>query len=205
VIHASEQDRPDVRLARERWRPDQAGLDPARLVFIDETWAITNMTRRDGRCAKNQRLIARAPHGHWMTTTFIAALRHDGLTAPLVIDGPVDGELFLAYVRPQLVPTLHRAGIVVMDNLSSHKVAGVRDAIEAAGATLVYLPAYSPDLNPIEQVFSKVKLALRKSEEPTRPGLWNRLGQIVDLFKPDECQRYLPHCGYDAARSRKTL
>lgn len=200
MIHASEQDRPDVRLARDRWRAGQVGLDPARLVFIDETWAKTNMARRYGRCARNQRLIAKAPHGHWMTTTFIAALRHDGLTAPLVIDGPVDGELFLAYVRQQLVPTLHRDDLVVMDNLSSHKVAGVKDAIQNVGATLVYLPAYSPDLNPIEQVFSKVKSLLRKSEERTRPGLWNRLGQIVDLFKPDECQRYFRHCGYAAAR-----
>lgn len=196
MIHASEQDRPDVRLARERWRAGQVALDPARLVFIDETWAKTNMTRRYGRCARNRRLIAKVPHGHWMTTTFIAALRHDGLTAPLVIDGPVDGDLFLAYVRQQLVLTLRPDDIVVMDNLSSHKVTGVKDAIEAAGATLVYLPAYSPDLNPIEQVFSKVKSVLRKSEERTRPGLWDRLGQIVDLFKPDECQRYFRHCGY---------
>lgn len=200
MIHASEQDRPDVRLARERWRAGQVGLDPARLVFIDETWAKTNMTRRYGWCASHQRLTAKVPHGHWMTTTFIAALRLEGLTAPLVIDGPVDGELFLAYVRQQLVPTLHRADLVVMDNLSSHKVAGVRDAIADAGATLVYLPAYSPDLNPIEQVFSKVKSVLRQSEQRTRRGLWNRLGEIVDLIEPDECQRYFRHCGYNAMR-----
>lgn len=200
MICAAEQDRPDVRLARERWRADQIGLDPARLVFIDETWAKTNMTRRYGWCARHERLIAKVPHGHWMTTTFIAALRLGGLTAPLVIDGPVDGELFLAYVRQQLVPTLHRNDLVVMDNLSSHKVAGVRDAIADAGATLVYLPAYSPDLNPIEQAFSKVKSVLRRSEERTRQGLWNRLGEIVDLIAPDECQRYFRHCGYNATR-----
>lgn len=172
------------------------GLDPKRLVFIDETWAKTNMTRLYGRSLCGQRLVDAAPHGHWQTTTFLAAIRHDALTAPLVVDGAIDGDTFRAYVEQQLAPTLAAGDIVVMDNLSSHKVAGVREAIEATGATVAYLPPYSPDLNPIEQVFAKVKSILRRAAERTRDGLWRLLGDIVDQFTPDECMAYLRHCGY---------
>jgi transposase len=132
-----------------------------RLVFIDETWATTNMTRRYGRAKRGARLIAAVPHGHWKTTTFIGALRADGLSAPTVFDGPINGARFLAYVQQVLVPSLKPGDIVILDNLSSHKVAGVREAIQAAGAELRYLPPYSPDLNPIEQMFAKLKALLR--------------------------------------------
>jgi transposase len=177
------------------------GLDPRRLVFIDETWATTNMARRYGRSLRGQRLIAKVPHGHWKTTTFVAALRVDGLTAPVVVDGAIDGPLFLAYVRQQLVPTLRPGDVVIMDNLSSHKVAGVRTAIEAAGATVVYLPPYSPDFNPIEQVFSKLKWLLRSANERTVAGLWSLLGKLLDQFPAQECRNYFRHCGYNATPS----
>jgi transposase len=172
------------------------GLDPTRLVFIDETWTATNFTRLRGRCPRGERLIDKVPHGHWKTTTFVAALRFGGLTAPVVIDGAVDGQLFLAYVRQQLAPTLQPGDIVVMDNLSCHKVAGVRQAIEAVGATVVYLPPYSPDFNPIEQVFAKLKWLVRSANERSIDGLWRLLGKLLDRFPPDECRNYFRHCGY---------
>jgi len=174
----------------------QVGLDPERLVFLDETWAKTNMTRPRGRSLEGTRLIAKVPHGHWKTTTFLAALRSTGLTAPLVIDGAINGELFLAYVRQQLVPTLRPGDIVIMDHLSSHKKAGVREAIEAAEAHLIYLPPYSPDLNPIEQVFSKFKWLLRSAAERTVEQLWETCGRILDQFSESECRNYFHHCGY---------
>jgi transposase len=196
VLKASEQDRPDVAEARARWTVWQAGLDPDRLVFIDETWAKTNMTRPRGRSPRGSRLFAKVPHGHWKTTTFLAALRTTGLTAPLVVDGAINGDLFLAYVRQQLVPTLRPGDIVIMDNLSSHKKAGVRQAIESAGATLVYLPPYSPDLNPIENAFAKFKWLLRTAKERTVDALWNACGKLLDRFTQQECQNYFRHCGY---------
>jgi transposase len=174
----------------------QAGLDPERLVFIDETWAKTNMTRPRGRSPKGTRLVAKVPHGHWKTTTFLAALRTSGLTAPLVIDGAVNGELFLAYVRQQLIPTLRTGDIVIMDNLASHKKAGVRAAIESVGATVLYLPPYSPDLNPIENAFSKFKWLLRSSAERTVTSLWKRCGELLDKITPTESRNYFRHCGY---------
>jgi transposase len=174
------------------------GLDPAQLVFVDETWASTHMTRTRGRSPSGRRLVMAVPHGHWKTTTFVAALRADGLTAPTVVDGAINGDLFEAYVRQQLVPTLRPGDTVVMDNLSSHKRAGVREAIEGAGARLVYLPPYSPDLNPIEQAFAKLKALLRKAGERTVEGLWRLLGRLLDEFAPDECRNYLSHCGYRA-------
>jgi transposase len=173
-------------------------LDAARLVFIDETWTKTNMTRLYGWAPMGERLVDYAPHGHWKTTTFLAALREDGLTAPLTLDGPVNGEAFLAWVEQALVPTLKSGDIVVMDNLSSHKVEGVERAIEAVGARVAYLPPYSPDLNPIEQVFAKLKALLRKYGERTIDALWDRIGKLIDLFTPDECKNYLRHCGYAA-------
>ena len=154
------------------------------------------MIRRYGWGFRSQRVITDVPHGHWKTTTFIGALRATGMTAPMVIDGAMNGDLFLAYVEEQLVPTLRTGDIVVMDNLSSHKKAGVREAIESAGATLVYLPPYSPDLNPIELAFSKLKTLLRKFEERTVESLWHRIGQLIDKFTPTECLNYFRHCGY---------
>jgi len=154
------------------------------------------MTRRYGRARRGQRLVAAVPHGHWKTTTFIGALTAQGLTAPAVIDGAVNGETFLAYVRQVLVPTLTPGKIVVMDNLSSHKIEGVRQAIEATGAELRYLPPYSPDLNPIEQAFAKLKALLRKAAERTVNSLWNAIGQLLELFPPAECANYLANSGY---------
>jgi transposase len=167
-----------------------------RLVFIDETFTKTNMTRLRGRSKRGKRLIDKAPHGHWKTSTFIAALRHDRLTAPFTIDGAVNGEIFLTYIRRVLVPTLRKGDVVAMDNLGSHKIPGVREAIEAAGATLVYIPPYSPDLNPIEMVFSKIKSILRKKALRTVEALWRELGEITKCVSPTECRNYLRHAGY---------
>ena len=196
VLRAAEQDRPDVKQKRDDWQAAQPGLDPAKLVFVDETWASTNMTRRYGRAPVGQRLVCPVPHGHWKTTTFVAALRADGLTAPLVIDGAVNGDLFTAYVEQILVPTLKPGDVVVMDNLSSHKRARVREAIEGAGCTLLFLPPYSPDKNPIEQAFAKLKALLRKAQERTVDGLWTFLGRALDLFTAEECRNYFRRCGY---------
>ena len=169
-----------------------------RLVFIDETWAKTNMTRTHGRCARGQRLVAKALFGKWRTLTFLAALRCDGLTAPCVIDGPINGASFRAYVEQALVPVLSPGDIVVMDNLGSHKSRAVRAAIRAAKAKLFFLPAYSPDLNTIEQAFAKMKTLLRKAAARTIDGLWAAIGRLVDLFTPDECRNYFAAAGYDA-------
>jgi transposase len=196
VLRAAEQDRPDVRQKRDDWQAAQPALDPAKLVFVDETWASTNMTRRYGRAPVGQRLVCPVPHGHWKTTTFVAALRRGGLTAPLVIDGAVNGDLFVAYVEQVLVPTLSPGDVVVMDNLSSHKRARVRELIEGAGCTLLYLPPYSPDKNPIEQAFAKLKALLRAAQERTVDGLWSLLGRALDLFSSEECRNYFRHCGY---------
>jgi transposase len=187
-----------VAQARERWRQDQPSFDPARLVFLDETGTSTNMIRTRGRSQRGTRLIGRVPHGHWKITTFVAGLRCGEITAPFVIDRPMNGTIFLAYVREFLVPTLAKDDIVVMDNLSSHKVAGVREAIEAAGATLRYLPPYSPDFNPIELLFAKLKALLRKAAERSIEALWHRIGKLLDAFSPQECANYLRHDGYNA-------
>ena len=171
-------------------------MTPARLVFIDETWATTNMTRLRGRCPRGERLVAAVPHGHWKTSTFVAALRTTGLTAPLVLDGAMNGEAFRAYIEQSLVPTLAPGDIVIMDNLGAHKVAGIREAIEACGATLLYLPPYSPDLNPIEQSFSKLKALVRKEGARTREALWNAIGRFIPRFAPEECANYFAQAGY---------
>src|SRR5271156_1441116 len=171
TLYAAEQKRADVARARRRWMREQGMFDPARLVFIDETCTNTSMVRLRGRCPRGERLIGYAPHGHWKTITFVAGLRHRAMVAPLVLEGAMNGPMFLAYVKQCLVPTLKRGDIVVMDNLPVHKVAGVEQAIEAAGATFLYLPPYSPDLNPIEMAFSKFKAHLRKAAEHTIPGL----------------------------------
>lgn len=156
------------------------------------------MTRARGRAPRGERLVEYVPHGHWKTTTFVAGLRASGVIAPLVVDGAINGEIFLAYVQRYLVPELKRGDIVILDNLSSHKVAGVQEAIEAAGATVMYLPPYSPDFNPIEQVFAKLKALLRKAEERTVSRLWDRIGTILDYFAPAECRNYIRHSGYAA-------
>ena len=196
TAHAAEQERPDVAAARATWRNEQPGLIAERLVFLDETWARTNMARRYGRAPRGERVVAAIPHGHWKTTTFIAALRHDRITAPCVFDGPINGASFLAWVQRALVPTLSAGDIVIMDNLSSHKVAGVHEAIEAVGATPLYLPPYSPDLNPIEQVFAKLKAILRKVGARTVDDLWRAIGNALDEFSPTECRNYLVNAGY---------
>ena len=183
-------------LKRDVWRVQQAGLAPEKLVFLDETWAKTNMTRTRGRALCGERLVARVPHGHWKTTTFLAALRVSGLTAPLVVDGAINGEIFLGYVEQHLVPTLRPGDIVILDNLKAHKVAGVQAAIARAGAELWYLPPYSPDFNPIELVFAKFKWLLRTAAERTVAALWSRCGELLDRFQETECRNYFRHCGY---------
>lgn len=181
---------------RRRWRQYQGRLDPTRLVFIDETWVKTNMTRIHGRCARGKRLVAKVPHGHWRTLTFLAALRSDRIDAPCVIDGPINGRSFLAYVEQILIPTLNRGDIVIMDNLGSHKRQAIRAALPAIGAKLFFLPPYSPDLNPIEQVFAKLKTLLRKAAERSITATWQRVGALLDRFTPQECANYLANAGY---------
>lgn len=196
TLFATEQDRPDVARRRERWKTHQGRLDPARLVFIDKTWAKTNMTRLRGWAPRGEKLLAKVPQGHWQTMTFLAALRCDRIDAPLVLDGPINGESFLAYVEQMLVPTLSPRDVVVMDNLGSHKGQAVRRAIRAAGAHLLFLPPYSPDLNPIEQVFAKLKTLLRKAAERTVDATWRRIGTLLQTFSSDECASYLGNSGY---------
>jgi len=182
-VHASEQERPDVAAARLAWKAEQPGLEPRRLVFIDETGTSTAMARLRGRGKRGQRVIGRVPCGHWKTMTFVAALRHDAITAPFTIDQAMTAAIFIAYLRQCLVPTLSAGDIVVMDNLPAHKNPMVRQIIEAAGAELRYLPPYSPDLNPIEQGFSKLKAHLRKAQERSIDALWQRIGKLLDLFR----------------------
>ena len=195
-LYAAEQHRADVARARRRWIREQGLLNPARLVFIDETATTTNMVRLRGRCARGMRLIGFAPHGHWKTITFVAGLRHDRMVAPFVLEGPMNGQTFVEYVKQCLVPTLRRRDMVIMDNLASHKVPGVREAIESVGATLRYLPQYSPDLNPIEPSFSKVKAHLRKAAERTVTGLCRCIGKIARSFGTHECANFFAHAGY---------
>jgi len=168
-------------------------------VFIDETWAKTNMTRLHGRSARGQRLLAKAPFGRWQTLTFLAALRCDRIDAPCVVDGPINGTSFLAYVEQILVPTLGPGDIVIMDNLGSHKGKKVRKAIRDVGAKLFFLPPYSPDLNPIEQFFAKLKTLLRKADERTVEATWRRVGELLNAFTPTECANYLKNAGYASA------
>ena len=174
------------------------GPGARRFAFLDEAWASANMARRYGRAPRGGRSVSAVPHGHWETTTFLCGPRHDGLVAPLVLDGPLTGAVFLAYVRRQLAPAPRAGDVPVMGNLAAHKAGGVREAVGAAGASVLYLPPYSPDLNPIEQVFSKLKALVRSAAERTVEGLWAAVGRLLDRFPPDECARYLAHCGYDA-------
>ncbi|WP_292493351.1 IS630 family transposase [Mesorhizobium sp.] len=195
--HALEQDRPDVLKRRRDWFDGQLDLDPAKLVFIDETGLSTKMARLRGRAPRGERCRAGVPHGHWKTTTFTGALRLTGMTAPFVYDGAINGNVFVAYVEQVLVPTLSEGDVVVMDNLPAHKAAGVRDAIEAAGASLLYLPPYSPDFNPIENAFSKLKALLRAKAERTIKALWDAVGPLLDRFTPAECANYFKAAGYE--------
>jgi transposase len=176
-----------------------------RFVFIDETWVTTNMTRLYGRAPQGQRLVDAVPHGHWKTTTFIAAVRSTGMTAPMVIDGAINGDWFCAYVKQVLVPELRAGDIVVLDNLSSHKRVEARQAIEAVGARIVFLPPYSPDLNPIENAFAKLKRLVRSAAKRTMDELWSFLGQLLDQFTPAECVNYFHHCGYTATAGGNAL
>ena len=206
-MHASEQLRADVAEARAAWKAAQPTLDPAKLVFVDETGTNTQMTRLRGRCAKGARLVDRVPHGHWKTTTFVAGMRSDAITAPLVVDRPMNGAIFTAWLEQSLAPTLNAGDTVItaaalavgMDNLPAHKIAAVREIIEAAGARLLYLPPYSPDLNPIEMMFAKLKALLRKFKERTVDALWDRIGTVLGEFSPQECSNYLSHSGYGSS------
>ncbi len=181
---------------RHHWRNWQTWLRPERLVFIDETGAKTNMARLRGRSRRGRRLNVSLPWGHWKTTTFVAGLRTSGLVAPMVLDRAMNGAAFKAYVEQVLAPSLTPGDIVIMDNLSSHKVDGVRKAIKAAGAYLLYLPPYSPDLNPIEQAFAKFKALLRKVSARTVDDLWAAIAEIIELFPPEECANYFRNSGY---------
>ncbi|RWC26027.1 MAG: IS630 family transposase [Mesorhizobium sp.] len=197
TLIACEQDRPDVARRRTQWVLYQDRIDPARLVFIDETWTKTNMAPLMGWAPVGQRIKAKVPHGHWKTMTFLAALRHDRVEAPWLIDGPINGERFLLYVEKVLVPTLQPGDIVVMDNLGSHKSKAVRRAIRKAGAKLFFLPKYSPDLNPIEQLFAKLKHWLRKAAKRTVEAVCDAIGQTLNRVTPHECSNYFANSGYD--------
>lgn len=181
---------------RVRWKAHQRKIDPSRLVFIDETWVKTNMAPLRGWGPRGRRLKAYAPFGHWKTQTFIAALRHDRIDAPWVIDGPINGELFGLYIKEVLAPTLSPGDVVVLDNLGSHKAKVARAAVRAKGAHLLFLPPYSPDLNPIEQVFAKLKHMMRKAQPRDVEATWRRAGQLLKLFEPHECASYLRNSGY---------
>jgi transposase len=171
-------------------------MDPSRFVFLDETGATTTMTRRYGWGPKGERVVDATPWGHWKVTTFVAGLRASGLMAPMVLDGPMTGEVLRASVEQVLIPELSPGDVVVLDNLAAHKVAGVRDTIQAAGASLLYLPPYSPDLNPTEQVFAKLKALLRNATARTKEALWTTIGDLLDSFSAQECQSDLTNCGY---------
>jgi transposase len=172
-------------------------MDATCLVLLDETGATTAMTRLSGWGPKGERLVDAVPAGHWKTTTFVAGLRASGLIAPFVLDGPMTGEVFHAYVGQMLAPALLPGDVVVMDNLPAHKVAGVREAIRAVGASILYLPAYSPDFNPIEQLLAKLKALLQKAAARTQDALWDTIGALLDAFTPAECQNYLVNSGYE--------
>jgi transposase len=201
MLFGLEQKRPDIAHKRQRWRALQPRLDPERLVFIDETWIKTNMAPLRGWGPKGTRLKDYAPHGHWRTLTFVGALRANGVTAPCVFDGPINGEAFRAWVEQSLVSTLLPGDIVVMDNLGSHKGGCIRRLIRAAKAKLWFLPAYSPDLNPIEQTFSKIKQAMRTAQQRTIDAVTRETGKIVTSISPAECRNYLHHAGYASVKT----
>jgi transposase len=196
TLRAAEQQRADVARRRAWWKRQQSRLDAKRLVFIDETWTKTNMAPIRGWGLSGRRLIARVPHGHWNTMTFLAALRVDRIDAPCVFDGPINGESFQLYVEQILLPCLKPGDIVIMDNLGSHRGQAVRSALKSRGARLVFLPPYSPDLNPIEQVFAKLKHLMRKAQERTLDAAWLRIGTLLGSFSEKECANYFRNAGY---------
>lgn len=185
--------------AREAWRALQPLLSAKRLIFLDETGVTTNMVRRYGRAPRGQRVRGYAPAGHWKVTTLLAGLDRNGIVAPFVVDQPMNAAIFAQYISQYLVPELKPGDVVILDNLSSHKGDKARTLVEACGATLLFLPPYSPDLNPIEMVFAKLKHLLSKAGERTREGLWNRIGRLVDDFPPNQCENYIRHTGYAPA------
>ena len=195
-MHASEQHRPDVAERREAWRSAQTSLS-GRLIFLDETWTTTAMTRRYAWADVGARAIGHAPNGHWKTTTFLPGLTCEGLIAPFVLDGPINAECFFAYVEQILVPVLHQGDTVILDNLSSHKGDEAARLIVGTGARLLFLPPYSPDLNPIEMAFAKFKELLRRAQARTVDALWELIGRTLTLFTPEECENYIRHCGYN--------
>jgi transposase len=186
-----------VAAERAAWQAAQPEIDIDRLVFIDETGASTKMARLRGRSPRGTRCVAPIPHGHWQTTTFVGALRASGMTAPMVLDGAMDGAAFETYVNEILAPTLSLGDIVVMDNLPAHKPSRIRAAIEAAGARLMYLPPYSPDLNPIEMAFAKLKAALRKAAARSLEALWTAIADALTTFTPQDCTNFFAAAGYD--------
>jgi transposase len=197
-VVAGERDRPDVARRRAQWIRYQDRVDPSRLVFIDETWTKTNMTPLRGWAPCGMRLVTKVPHGHWNTTTFLAALRHDRIEAPWLLEGPINGESFAIYVEKVLLPTLRPGDIVIMDNLGSHKGKIIRRMIRSIGAKLLFLPKYSPDLNPIEQVFAKLKHLLRKAAARTVETVCAAIGELLGTFTKDECANYFKNSGYGA-------
>ena len=199
TVHATEHARPDVAEARAAWQQTAPTWDPARLVFLDERGVRTDLVRRDGRGQRGERVVDHAPDSRWHTTTLLAALRVTGLTAPAVFDGPIDGVSFLAYIEHVLAPTLRPGDVVVLDNLSVHRSPAVRAAVETVGATRCFLPKYSPDLNPIELCFAKLKTILRVARCRAREELWATIGACVPRFAPTECRNYFRHCGYSGA------
>jgi transposase len=194
-VHASEQARPDVAEAREEWRATQPDLE-GRLIFLDETGARTDMTRRHAWAPVGERALGHAPGGHWKTTTFLAGLTGQGLIAPFLVDGPMDRAIFTEYVRQVLVPELRAGDIVILDNLPGHKGEEAAELIAQCGARLLFLPPYSPDLNPIEMLFAKLKGLLRKAARRTKEALWKIIGYLLAEFAADECANYIRHCGY---------
>jgi transposase len=199
TVLAREQDRPDIARRRVQWQKYLSQIEPSRLVFIDETWTKTNMAPLRGWGPRGHRLPAKVPYGHWNTMTFMAALRHDRIDAPWLLDGPVNAARFQTYVEKVLAPTLRPADLVVMDNLASHKGRAVRQAIRAAGAKLFFLPKYSPDLNPIEQVFAKLKHLLRKAAARTQQAVSTAIAQLLHTYTPEQCANYLKNAGYGSA------
>jgi transposase len=199
-LHAEEATPPDIARKRRWWKRIQSLIEASRLVFIDETWIQTNMAPVRGWCRRGQRLKERVPNGDWITLTFLAALRINQVTAPGVFDGPINGECFLAYVEQVLVPSLKAGDVVVMDNLGSHKANATRDAITRAGARLIFLPAYSPDLNPIEQTFSKIKSVLRKAMGRTVPEVEAAIKAALRTISPTECRNYFRNAGYGSLK-----
>jgi transposase len=196
-VVAGERDRPDVARRRAQWIKYQDRVDPARLVFIDETWTRTNMASLRGWAPRGSRLIGKVPDGRWRTMTFLAALRHDRITAPWLLEGPIDGESFATYVEKVLLPTLRHGDIVIMDNLGSHRGKIIRKLIRSAGAKLFLLPKYSPDLNPIEQVFAKLKHLLRKAAARTLETVCAAIGELLGAFTKNECANYFKNSGYE--------